>query len=82
MEDKQKSKVEEDEDNVDKSSNFKGEKTPHIASSVEPIIIAQKPFEDSIYEHATKALNDDTLSKGTINIEETKVNNKQIKQLI
>lgn len=82
MEDKQKSKVEEDEDNVDKSSNFKGEKTPHIASSVEPIIIAQKPFKDSIYEHATKALNDDTLSKGTINIEETKVNNKQVQQLI
>ncbi|AXX86499.1 type II DNA methyltransferase (ParB-like nuclease domain) [Malaciobacter marinus] len=82
MEDKQKSKVKEDEDNVDKSSNFKGEKTPHIASSVEPIIIVQKPFEDSIYEHATKALNDDTLSKGTINIEETKVNNKQVQQLI
>jgi len=64
------------------SSEFKGEKTPSIAPSVEPIIIAQKPFEGSIIEHATKAKNDSSISKGTINVEATKFNKRQPQQII
>ena len=61
---------------------FQGEKTPNVAPSVEPIIIVQKPFEGGRIDHAIKAINDPSISKGTINIEDTIFNKRQAQQLI